>query len=195
MTTNIKINYNNKNVRNLTETKFNALYTGNDLIIAGKMENIKNFENIQLSASIMLTIGRKQSGDDNGAAKADDVEKTIDTNFEMDGKQTSNANRIWAYLKLQQLAREQLIRHNDMIEMDDDEQKEEQSLGLRLGLEHKFITPWTSMIVVKHKDTVKEEAIDDEKEYSESTPSTKVFNIFYIVYKIPLVTILTMIIR
>eukprot|EP01084_Bolivina_argentea_P037428 69228_1 len=40
-----------------------------------------------------------------------------------------------------------------MIEIDDDEQKSNDSIPLQLALKYHFITPWTSMIVVKQKDT------------------------------------------
>ena len=78
--------------------------------------------------------------------------------------ENENTERIWAYLKLQQLSRNRLLNHNDMIAMDDDEEKEEQSLGLDLGLKHKFVTPWTSMIVVKHK-------VEDDHKYQPLSPS------------------------
>ena len=123
---NIKIKYNNKNVRDLTNTKFNSLYSGNDIIIAGKMENISN-----LSVTIFATTGKHVTSN-NSLIKPMDISKQITVNFEMNQKTNPNTERIWAYLKLQQLTKQKLIHHNDMIEMDDDEEKEEQSLGLEL---------------------------------------------------------------
>eukprot|EP01083_Nonionella_stella_P218767 784197_1 len=39
-----------------------------------------------------------------------------------------------------------------MIEIDDDEKKEAESLPLSIALKYQFVTPWTSMIVVKKTD-------------------------------------------
>ena len=39
----IKITYTNKNISELTTTSFNTLYQGNDLIIAGKIQNKSSF--------------------------------------------------------------------------------------------------------------------------------------------------------
>ena len=160
MITNIKISYNNKNIRNLTETKFSSLYAGNDIIIAGKMENIKQFDNINFSVSISGTAAKKIISNNTSMIQPTIIQKKMDANIDIHGIQNQNTERIWAYLKLQQLSKQQLITNNDMIEMDDDEEKEEQSLGLSLGLKHKFVTPWTSMIVVKQK---KEEEMEQKQ--------------------------------
>ena len=88
-----------------------------------------------------------------------------------DDNDINNIERIWAYLKLQQFATQKLI-HNDMIEMDDDEKKQDDLLPLSLALKYKFVTPWTSMIVVKKKDDTEQKQqepdhmITDEKQCS-----------------------------
>ncbi len=38
-----------------------------------------------------------------------------------------------------------------MIELDDDEKKDNDSFPMSLAMKYKFVTPWTSMIVVKKK--------------------------------------------
>ena len=46
--TNISIKYNNKNIRNLTETHFNAIYSGSDIIVSGQIENVNDLRNFNL---------------------------------------------------------------------------------------------------------------------------------------------------
>ena len=70
-----------------------------------------------------------------------EVSQNITLDINLEESQNCNAERIWAYLKLQQLSKKELMIHNDMIEMDDEEKDEEASLGLKLGLEHHFVTP------------------------------------------------------
>ena len=60
--------------------------------------------------------------------------------FDVNGIENNNGEKIWVYLKLPHISTQKLIHHNDMIEMDDDEEKEEGSLGLELGLDYKFVT-------------------------------------------------------
>ena len=164
--TNIKVEYHNKNIQELTETHFNSLYSGNDIIITGKMMNIKEMTNIKLSATITGITGQIIESDDDKSIviKPMDINKKIDINFDLNGIENENTERIWAYLKLQQLSKQKLITHNDMIEWDDDEEKEEKSLGMELGMKYKFVTPWTSMIVVKKKDQNEIQCKDKELE-------------------------------
>ena len=82
--------------------------------------------NIKLSAIITAITGQINGS----TVKPIDINKRIDIDFDINGVENNNTERIWAYLKLQQLAKQKLITHNDMIEMDDDEKEEEQSLGM-----------------------------------------------------------------
>ena len=84
-------------------------------------------------------------------------------NINPNNNNNNTTERIWAYLKLQQFATQKLI-HNDMIEMDNDEKEEDNSLPLSLALKYKFVTPWTSMIVVKKKYNTKQQKEQKEKE-------------------------------
>eukprot|EP01084_Bolivina_argentea_P279939 478657_1 len=51
-----------------------------------------------------------------------------------------------------------------MIEIDDDEKKEVESIPLSIALKYQFVTPWTSMIVVKKTDdkVIAKSVISDE---------------------------------
>ena len=123
----------------MTDTKFNALYYENDIIVTEKMD----MKTINFSA---IAANKIQLNDGKSMVKPIDINKQIAINFDINGIENENAERIWAYLKLQELSKQKLI------EEDDDEKNEEQSLGLELGMKYKFVIPWTSMIVVKHED-------------------------------------------
>eukprot|EP01083_Nonionella_stella_P032467 88889_1 len=147
---NIAIQYDAYHVNNLTNTSFNSLFHGNDIIVCGCIAD-KALDSIQVTISAITGKSIKQN--DKYMTKPIHINKQIEIdipqgNEEKDG---NNTERIWAYLKLQQCAKQKLI-HNDMIEMDDEEEKERDALPLLLAMKYKFVTPWTSMIVVKEKD-------------------------------------------
>eukprot|EP01083_Nonionella_stella_P234298 824826_1 len=147
---NITVQYKNKNVTDLTETKFNALYDGSDLIICGKMNSKNDYFDVILSG----IAGKRVKEKEECVTKARLVSREMRVDIE--AVSASNIERIWAYLKLQELAKRKLL-YDDMIQKDEDEQKEEDALPLSLALKYKFVTPWTSMIVVKEKDECKED--------------------------------------
>ena len=161
--TNINIKYDgNINIKNLTKTSFNALYSGNDLIICGQLpfgkevinEDTKcdDDDDDQITATISAITGKEVEGD---KTLAINISKKLKINLDSN-ENNKNIERIWAYLKLQQFAEEEL-RYDDMIEIDEDEEKEKESLPLSLAMKYKFVTPWTSMIVVKKKKRIFEE--------------------------------------
>eukprot|EP01083_Nonionella_stella_P274790 932960_1 len=149
--TNIEIKYDGYYVNNLTNTSFNALFHGNDIIIGGQCTDDKTLDSVEVNISAITGKSIKQN--DKYMTKPIHINKQIEIdipqgNEEKDG---NNTERIWAYLKLQQCAKQKLI-HNDMIEMDDEEEKERDALPMSLAMKYKFVTPWTSMIVVKEKE-------------------------------------------
>eukprot|EP01084_Bolivina_argentea_P301114 519380_1 len=59
---NINVEYNNKNISNVTKTSFNTLYSGNDLIICGKINNTKHNKqkSVTLNATINAVTGKQK---------------------------------------------------------------------------------------------------------------------------------------
>eukprot|EP01084_Bolivina_argentea_P250469 419648_1 len=148
---NTTIKYTDKNIEQLTGTNFNILYNGNDMIVAGKREcgvsGDDDMKQMQFSATITAISGKY---DDDLNIKPMEMSKKLTMTVSIDanskeGHANSNVERSWAYLKLQQLSKQRLIAPNDS------EEKENESLGLELGLKYRFVTQWTSMIVVKKK--------------------------------------------
>eukprot|EP01084_Bolivina_argentea_P274353 467609_1 len=148
--TNIQIKYTNTNCSDLTKTSFNTLFAGNDIIICGKLHNIKT---LTLTANVTAITGQ-QIKQNNGKliVKPININKTIKVKlnpYETNDDQKSDdkiINRIWAYLKLKQFSEKRLM-DNDMIEFDEDDDK----IPLALAMKYQFVTPWTSMIIVKQK--------------------------------------------
>eukprot|EP01083_Nonionella_stella_P172591 592801_1 len=143
---NVRVEYDGMNEMDLTQHAFNTLYDGNDLIICGQL---KHYKSLNMTANISAITGLKIKQQDGTAGiKRIKIRKQICINLGDGEQNTNNPNieRIWAYLKLQQLARQRLI-NDDMIEFD----ASDDDIPLRLAMRYKFVTPWTSMIVVKHK--------------------------------------------
>eukprot|EP01083_Nonionella_stella_P140367 430318_1 len=156
---NINIRYLNKNVNHLTATQFNVLYSGNDLIVCGRMENMDNDDCIQLDVivSALTGLGKEEESTwkriaNSKAVKPMRISKRIKIQHN-EVNPDANVERIWAYLKLQQFANNRLI-HNDMIAMEEDEKQSEQCDALSLAIKHQFVTPWTSMILVQIKEDI-----------------------------------------
>eukprot|EP01083_Nonionella_stella_P120594 361440_1 len=173
--TNIEIKYDNYFVNNLTNTSFNALFHGNDIIIGGQCTDDKTLDSVEVNISAITGKSIKQN--DKYITKPIHIKKRLVMNIprDDDAKDEGNENnteRIWAYLKLQQCAKQKLI-HNDMIEMDDEEEKERDALPMLLAMKYKFVTPWTSMIVVKEKEGNQKKK--KKKKQSEMSQEVQIF--------------------
>eukprot|EP01083_Nonionella_stella_P059183 154869_1 len=144
---NISIRYHDKYVSDLTNTRFNTLYSGNDIVICGKI-NATADAALPLHLTISAITGQEVKHNDTWVTKPVSISKelTIDIHPEVkendEHLQNQNTERTWAYLKLQQLAGNMFI-NQDICDAS--------VSPLSLALKYKFVTPWTSMIVVKKK--------------------------------------------
>eukprot|EP01083_Nonionella_stella_P152195 487497_1 len=176
---NVRVEYDGMNEMDLTQHAFNTLYDGNDLIICGQL---KHYKSLNMTANISAITGLKIKQQDGTAGiKRIKIRKQICINLGDSEHNTNNPNieRIWAYLKLQQLARQRLI-NDDMIEFD----ASDDDIPLRLAMRYKFVTPWTSMIVVKHKteqsddkETPEPDTMEDNK--NDDDAQRKAYNFDY----------------
>eukprot|EP00484_Ammonia_sp_Unknown_P017184 CAMPEP_0197027774 /NCGR_PEP_ID=MMETSP1384-20130603/7651_1 /TAXON_ID=29189 /ORGANISM="Ammonia sp." /LENGTH=928 /DNA_ID=CAMNT_0042456677 /DNA_START=52 /DNA_END=2838 /DNA_ORIENTATION=- len=180
---NIRVQYDDDLVHDLTQTRFNTLYYGNDLIVCGQMKRMKHDENaadgeakyneedeqkqhdIPFTATISAITGKQLKSSQQALVKVSkpiNISKRIKIGVDS-AQNNSNVERIWAYLKLQDYAK-QKIMYDDMLEIDDDEKKESDAVPLSLAMKYRFVTPWTSMVVVKKKNRIFE---DTQAEYGE----------------------------
>eukprot|EP01083_Nonionella_stella_P173618 599454_1 len=156
---NIDVQYNHKNIEQLSKTTFHTLYAGNDIIICGKMDaGDDTAKQLCLDLTITATTAKtmRTANGDRCITKPVDICKQMKVNIEMETHDDPQGNdnhieRIWAYLKLQEFAKTKLI-YNDLIEVSEDEKRNDDALPLSLAMKYKFVTPWTSMIVVKKKE-------------------------------------------
>ncbi len=166
MLSKINITYNCKenNITNITNTTFDTLYSGNDLIICGKY--IKNNQNEEkkdyiISANISAISGKMIKISGKIITKPVNICKNITfnlNNIDINNENNNNIDRIWAYLMLQQYAKNKLIDNNSVY-------NNEGPSPLLLAINYRFVTPWTSMIVVKQK---KKKSIVDIYDYEEN---------------------------
>ncbi|CAK1600022.1 unnamed protein product [Parnassius mnemosyne] len=134
----------------LTKHKFRRFYAGSEAIVAGRVaENIDELEpHIYGICGVGLDdVGRKR------------YEITTKTPVSRDRDSYLPLERLWAYLTIQQLLDE---RH--ITDLSDDDEKSPAKKALALALKYEFVTPLTSLVVVKPNATsaVNAESVDKE---------------------------------
>ncbi|XP_025205473.1 inter-alpha-trypsin inhibitor heavy chain H4-like isoform X2 [Melanaphis sacchari] len=140
---NVTFQYIDTQVENITVTKktFNLLFKGTELVVAGKLKD-------------------GASPDFNGTLNADSTEGNFErpvivTCFDIPiippndtlpkSRRIGHLEKLWAYLNIQQLM--------DKYELNKNENSTEKAKALELALEYSFVTPLTSLVVVKPNDT------------------------------------------
>ncbi|KAL4098181.1 hypothetical protein QTP88_022829 [Uroleucon formosanum] len=137
---NVTFRYIDAQVNNVTVTKksFNLLFKGTELIVAGKLKE-------------------GTSPDFNGTLNAHSTEGDFNVPISCFGfpiiphnafpqtRRIGHLERLWAYLNIQQLM--------DKYELNKNENSMEKAKALELALEYSFVTPLTSLVVVKPNDT------------------------------------------
>ncbi|KAF0728717.1 inter-alpha-trypsin inhibitor heavy chain H4-like isoform X1, partial [Aphis craccivora] len=139
---NVTFQYIDAQVDNITVTKksFNLLFKGTELVVAGKLKN-------------------GISPDFNGTLNADSTEGNFNrpvvvTCFDIPiifptsiqtQRRIGHLEKLWAYLNIQQLM--------DEYELNKNENSTAKAKALELALEYSFVTPLTSLVVVKPNDT------------------------------------------
>ncbi|CAH1724076.1 unnamed protein product [Aphis gossypii] len=139
---NVTFQYIDAQVDNITVTKksFNLLFKGTELVVAGKLKD-------------------GTSPDFNGTLNADSTEGNFNrpvvvTCFDIPiipptslptQRRIGHLEKLWAYLNIQQLM--------DQYELNKNENSTAKAKALELALEYSFVTPLTSLVVVKPNDT------------------------------------------
>ncbi|XP_060854515.1 inter-alpha-trypsin inhibitor heavy chain H3-like [Rhopalosiphum padi] len=139
---NVTFQYIDAQVDNITVTKksFNLLFKGTELVVAGKLKD-------------------GASPDFNGTLNADSTEgnfqrPVVVTCFDIPiipptdlpkTRRIGHLEKLWAYLNIQQLM--------DKYELNKNENSTAKAKALELALEYSFVTPLTSLVVVKPNDT------------------------------------------
>ncbi|XP_075689917.1 inter-alpha-trypsin inhibitor heavy chain H3-like [Rhinoderma darwinii] len=165
----IKMQYPENVIADLTQNNFKHYYEGSEIVVAGRLtdndlnsfivdvnaegadESMKYTENIQL-----------QSEDD-----VSKQQKYIFGDF---------TERLWAYLTIQQLLDKRLYAEPS-------EKANLTAQALELSLKFKFVTPLTSMVVTKPEEKDKEEEmliadklVDGQDQFTNNPPSRMLFH-------------------
>uniref|UniRef100_A0A8D8XU98 Inter-alpha-trypsin inhibitor heavy chain H4 n=1 Tax=Cacopsylla melanoneura TaxID=428564 RepID=A0A8D8XU98_9HEMI len=147
-----------------TKTQFSTLYDGSELVVAGKLSGKDELK--RLSGNVA---GRSVNGSEefdlpelhNVENETHSLNCPIDTllveHFIEENRTQGHLERTWAYLYVQQLLDENSL---DQAKINASKAK-----ALALSLEYSFVTPLTSLVVVKPNETTK--AVEADKKTPE----------------------------
>ncbi|XP_063438871.1 inter-alpha-trypsin inhibitor heavy chain H3-like [Mytilus trossulus] len=161
---NVTFKYLDKNTdvtENATKMNFDTFFNGKEIVIAGKLSD----DNIQVLN--LLVTGNGVNGNVELELESDiqsrDPELTKAGDFE------KITERIWAYLTIKQLLEEAIGETNEI------EKKILNDRALAMSLKYKFVTPLTSMVVIKpdERDLGDLEENDDARLALSKVSSTK----------------------
>jgi len=150
--TDVRLEYEADKVESITENKFDILSKGKEIVVSGRFtESIRNRDKNKDE-----DFGMKISGKLTGKGNND----VMIINFEIDPFKTSRsssaavkiddfAERIWAFMNIKSLLQKSKESDDDSIKADLD------SKALELSLKYNFVTPLTSIVVLKDKDREK----------------------------------------
>lgn len=143
-------------VDSLTKTNFITYFEGTELVIAGKLK--ENFTGNELSA--VVTANSFDVNYEWGLTKEiSTFKKTNGGNEVLQPHVVEDfAQRLWAYVTIKDLLSKQKIA------MTSEEKTSFKEQALSLAVKYKFVTPLTSLIIVKP---------DDEKSFDESVGDTQ----------------------
>ncbi|VVC40295.1 Hypothetical protein CINCED_3A001874 [Cinara cedri] len=138
---NVTFKYLDTQVDNITVTKksFNLLFRGTELVVAGKLINPKSDFNSTLYADSTEGIFQNSS-----FVTCFDITPIIPVSKE-EKRPIGHLEKLWAYLHIQQLM--------DDYEVNKNENSTAKAKALELALRYSFVTPLTSLVVVKPNDT------------------------------------------
>uniref|UniRef100_A0A1B6KKL4 VIT domain-containing protein n=1 Tax=Graphocephala atropunctata TaxID=36148 RepID=A0A1B6KKL4_9HEMI len=143
---NVTFTYLPGQVDNSSRTKidFPVFFKGSELVVAGKINNdeIKDKE----------TIGELSGLTANGFQKFPIVIDIIPIPLKPENRTLGHLEKTWAYLTIQQL-----LDKSDSLD-DSNERNQTKKEALKLALQYSFVTPLTSLVVVKPNET--EAAVD-----------------------------------
>ncbi|KAJ4437658.1 hypothetical protein ANN_17803 [Periplaneta americana] len=147
---NVTFKYNEGQVEenSLTTQTFRRLFFGSELVVAGHL--LKDEVKGQVS-------GWSSSGDTSFPVSPIIVSLPSPPTTDEGNKTASSMERLWAYLTIQQLLDEDTRKDYD--HSDKNQTSPEKERALQLALKYSFVTPLTSLVVVKPNET---KAVDTE---------------------------------
>ncbi|NXM35751.1 ITIH3 inhibitor, partial [Oxyruncus cristatus] len=148
MLTDVKLNYPENEISDLTMNSFKHFYDGSEIVVAGRfVDSNQNHLTVDVrgeGANDALSYTTQQ--DDEKMAQAFQEQGYIFGEY---------IERLWAYLTIEQLLERRIAATGE-------EKANLTAEALALSLKYKFVTPLTSMVVTKPEENDSEDAIADK---------------------------------
>ncbi|XP_050352941.1 inter-alpha-trypsin inhibitor heavy chain H4-like isoform X2 [Nymphalis io] len=141
----------------LTRNEFDTLFAGAETVVAGKLE-----PNVRELASHV--IGLCADDDNHYGRKSYKVKNEVKVS---ETKEYLPLERLWAYLSIKQL-----LDDVDAFDHDDKDEKRSEKYALSLALKYEFVTPLTSLVVVKPNATIPVDTVSADKPDTEKPSNT-----------------------
>ncbi|NWU76492.1 ITIH3 inhibitor, partial [Onychorhynchus coronatus] len=148
MLTDVKLNYPENEISDLTMNSFKHFYDGSEIVVAGRFVD---------SNQNHLTVGVRGEGADDALSYTtqQDAEQTAQAFQEQGYIFGEYIERLWAYLTIEQLLERRIAATGE-------EKENLTAEALALSLKYKFVTPLTSMVVTKPEENDSEDVIADK---------------------------------
>lgn len=154
-----------------TKTQFSTLYMGSELVVAGRLSSELDKKD-ELKKLVGNIAARSVNGSekfelpelykvDNRSHLIDHVDTLPIVEYVEENRTQGHLERAWAYLYVQQLLEENSLNEEKI--------NASKAKALALSLEYSFVTPLTSLVVVKPNDT-SSKAIEQKTHSSEEEP-------------------------
>ncbi|CAK8696262.1 unnamed protein product [Clavelina lepadiformis] len=160
--TDVTITYPDEKVQDLTTNRFSVFTAGSELVLAGRV----NSELLNGGEQSLVRKRRQivERGLIHGRVTGRTFENDIELDFDVDATSPSPhittsqhqiqdfSERLWAFLKVKDLLRQTAIVDNATVKANINEQ------ALNMSLKYNFVTPLTSLVVIRPKDLKRIEA-------------------------------------
>ncbi|XP_027747433.1 inter-alpha-trypsin inhibitor heavy chain H3 [Empidonax traillii] len=157
MLTDVKLNYPENEISDLTLNSFKHFYEGSEIVVAGRFVD---------SNQNHLTVDVRGEGAEDALSYTaqQDAEETAQAFQEQGYIFGEYIERLWAYLTIEQLLERRIAATGE-------EKANLTAEALALSLKYKFVTPLTSMVVTKPEENDSEDVIADKPTEAEAMTS------------------------
>nr|XP_026484892.1 inter-alpha-trypsin inhibitor heavy chain H3-like [Vanessa tameamea] len=157
----------------VTRHVFDAIFAGSETVVAGKLKP----DVLELAPHVT---GFCAEDEDHYARKRYEVMNKVKVS---EKKEYLPLERLWAYLSIKQLLDERDVREDHE---DNKDEKSPEKRALAIALKYEFVTPLTSLVVVKPNatnavDTVSADGPDTQKDYAIQLLPSPVYSSFHLI--------------
>ncbi|NXK36350.1 ITIH3 inhibitor, partial [Piprites chloris] len=148
MLTDVKLNYPENEISDLTMNSFKHFYDGSEIVVAGRF--VDSNQN-----HLAVDVRGEGARDALSYTAQQDAEQTAQAFQEQEYIFGEYIERLWAYLTIEQLLERRIAATGE-------EKANLTAEALALSLKYKFVTPLTSMVVTKPEENDSEDVIADK---------------------------------